>query len=266
MMIQVDKFLDAVRRNAERVREYKLGRDGTGGQCDCIGLSIGAIRLAGGEYKGTHGSNWAARHEVTGLFHVNAPAQLRPGLLVLKAKQPREAGWALPEKYRSDPDQNDYYHAGVVLSASPLLIAHCTTRGDGGGIYYDTKMGNWAYAAELRQVDYAGGAPDQEEEERMKATIWTENGKPANLRAAKSSSSKLVGQIPVGDEVEVITEAAEWAKVIWNGKTGYVLSKFISYPSVGEDQESAGETVTIELPYDLAIALRDQLNEQLGLG
>ena len=267
-MIAMSDFLDAVRRNADRVTDYQLGHDGTGGECDCIGLAIGAVRLAGGKYSGTHGSNWAARHEVAGLCPVTSAAQLRPGQLILKAKRPGEAGWALPDKYRNDPDQNDYYHAGVVLSASPLLIVHCTTRTEGGGIYYDTKMGNWAYAADLKQVDYTGSAPDQEEEQRMKATIWTENGKPANLRGRKSTSSALIGQIPVSDGIEVVEEDGDWAKVIWGTKTGYVLSKFVNYPPVGEgdDQESTGETVSIELPYDLAIRLRDQLNLQLGLG
>lgn len=267
-MVGVNDFVDAVRHNADRVRGYTLGHDGSDGQCDCIGLAIGAIRLAGGKYSGTHGSNWAARHEVVSLMPVASAAQLRPGLMILKAWEPGESGWSLPEKYRNDPDQHDYYHAGVVLSAAPLLIAHCTTRSDGSGIFYDTKMGNWGFAGELRQVDYTGKATEEKEVPGMQASIWTENGKPANMRGRKSTSSALIGQIPVGSQIEVVEEDGDWAKVIWGTKTGYVLSKFVNYAPVGEDSadQGSGETVTIELPYDMAIALREQLIQQLGLG
>ena len=57
-----EQFLEGIQKNIARVREYKLGMDGSGGQCDCIGLIIGAVRLMGGEWKGTHGSNYAARN------------------------------------------------------------------------------------------------------------------------------------------------------------------------------------------------------------
>lgn len=37
--------------------EYQIGRDGTKGKCDCVGLGIGALRRMGIEYSGLHGSN-----------------------------------------------------------------------------------------------------------------------------------------------------------------------------------------------------------------
>lgn len=61
-MISFNTFLDCVQKNINRVNEYRLGMDGRNGQCDCIGLIIGAVRLAGEEWKWTHGSNYSARH------------------------------------------------------------------------------------------------------------------------------------------------------------------------------------------------------------
>lgn len=57
-MIPLSKFLSCVRENAARVREYESGGDGSNGKCDCIGLIIGALALAGFRWPGIHGSNW----------------------------------------------------------------------------------------------------------------------------------------------------------------------------------------------------------------
>lgn len=34
-MIALSKFLDAVKKNVARVKEYLLGHDGSDGYCDC---------------------------------------------------------------------------------------------------------------------------------------------------------------------------------------------------------------------------------------
>lgn len=56
--ISTDAFLAAVQDNAARVQAYEHGHDGSDGLCDCVGLIIGALRLAGIKYSGTHGSNY----------------------------------------------------------------------------------------------------------------------------------------------------------------------------------------------------------------
>ena len=78
-MISLDQFLARVRENAARVREYEQGHDGSDGKCDCIGLIIGALALAGFKWPGIHGSNWAARNAMDGLDYLFFPAQLFPG-------------------------------------------------------------------------------------------------------------------------------------------------------------------------------------------
>ena len=61
-MIPVERFLQCVQENADRIHGYELGHDGSDGKSDCIGLIIGALELAGFRWPGTHGSNWAARY------------------------------------------------------------------------------------------------------------------------------------------------------------------------------------------------------------
>lgn len=140
-------FMTAIFENIARVKEYQLGCDGTDGECDCIGLIIGAVRLMGETWTGTHGSNYAARYHMAGFGPVTSAGALAVGNIVFKARRPVEAKYALPARYSNHPDQNDYYHVGVVTSIDPLEITHCT--GVPGGIKRDTTLGAWKYYGEL---------------------------------------------------------------------------------------------------------------------
>ena len=84
-MVAVDDFLRGVQEIKSEAPTYREGGDGSDGTCDCIGLIIGAIRRAGGRWTGTHGSNYAARFAVDGLFRQVDAADLEPGWLVFKA-------------------------------------------------------------------------------------------------------------------------------------------------------------------------------------
>lgn len=85
MTVNVKKFLTEVEAIASEEPAYKLGHYGQDGLCDCIGLIIGAIRRAGGEWRGTHGSNYAARKEVVALHPIYGSGELQPGEVVFKA-------------------------------------------------------------------------------------------------------------------------------------------------------------------------------------
>lgn len=146
----LEAFIAQVEAIAQASPVYRLGGDGSDGTCDCIGLVIGAIRQAGGAWMGTHGSNYAARYEMRELLPVTDAGELCLGDVVYKARTPGQAGYALPERYKNDPDQRDYYHVGVVTATSPLEITHCT----GPGIVRDTKLGKWVYRGRLKKVDY----------------------------------------------------------------------------------------------------------------
>lgn len=165
--ITLSEFMTGLDKNIARTTEYVNGGDGTGGECDCIGLIIGAIRLAGGSWTGTHGSNYAARYEMSSFAEIPSASSLTYGDIVYKHYTPDESGWSLPGTYDDHEDQNDYYHVGVVIGTDPLEIVHCTTVS--GGIKYDSSLGAWSHYGRLSKVDYSSAGREETEYSRV---IW----------------------------------------------------------------------------------------------
>ena len=137
----IDEFLTNVRRIQAADPRYRLGRDGSDGYCDCIGLVIGAIRRSGGQWRGIHGTNWTARNAMHDLNPLRGAGQLRRGELVFRAHEPGAKGYALPSRSASSADRRDYYHVGVVMQTNPLRILHCS----GGGVKADTSASRWQF-------------------------------------------------------------------------------------------------------------------------
>ena len=227
-MIALANFLQAVKQNAARVTKYHQPGDGSDGLCDCIGLIIGAVRLAGGQWNGTHGSNYAARSEINGM----GPAKFFKGEIVFKAREMHEEKYRLPDKYKAggskyNGDLLDYYHVGVVTNDNPLEITHCTSPGP---IVVDKKKGKWAYGGRLKGVDYdTYDEPTNAERERenMNATVYAENGKPVKMRAKPNTSTNVYWEVPVGAIVEVLDNGETWSKIVYGGRTGYMMTKFL---------------------------------------
>lgn len=230
-MITVEKFLDCVRENAARVTHYESGCcGGYDGGCDCIGLIIGALRLAGEKWDGTHGSNYAARNEIQEPYpyRIKSESELEPGMIVFKAHAPGDSGYDLPSYYDNSPDRNDYYHVGVVMGVGPLDIMHCTKALSLGidGITEDHSLGKWAYYAKLRDVDYSAvpAAPNM----LYKARVVADSGSTVNMRKGPSMNYDIITRINIGDVVDVYGGDAEWQKIYYNGQYGYMMTKFLA--------------------------------------
>ena len=223
------EFVSLVKENKARVNRYLLGGDGTGGGCDCIGLIIGALRLGGEKWQETHGSNYAARYEMKTLEKIQSKNDLMPGHVVYKAKKPGESGWALPSRYMNHKDTNDYYHVGVVTSADPLEITHCT--GVEGGIKIDASVGNWTHYGEIKRVSY-------EEEEPLIMEAYKVTGGKLALRQGASTDNRVILYIPDGERVEAAPREDGWSRVRYSGKLGYSMTKYlqrdINVPSLEE--------------------------------
>ena len=239
-------FLEKVAEIADASPVYRLGGDGSDGTCDCIGLVIGAIRRAGGSWTGTHGSNYAARYEMRELLPVTDAGELCLGDVVYKARTPGQAGYALPERYKKNPDQRDYYHVGVVTATSPLEITHCTSP----GIVRDTKLGKWTYRGRLEKVDYDGA--EGMETMAQTAKVTATSGSAVKMRSKPSTSDGLYWEVPVGDKVQVAYVEGEWAKVRHQGRTGYMMVEYLKMdaqelPAAGSSSGSAGgELITVQ--------------------
>lgn len=268
-MIPIEKFLQCVQENAARIHAYELGHDGSDGKSDCIGLIIGALRLAGFKWPGTHGSNWAARNAMATLDHIADVREMFPGEIVYKAKEPGESGYSLPDQYKNSGDLRDYYHVGVVTGVNPLVITHCTSVA--GGIKRDTAIGNWCFGGKLKYVDYC----EQEEpdmETPYQAIVTADNGKTVNLRAKPDIKSTIIARVTVGATVTVLDELGEWDSVSYYGKTGYMMDKFLwpMHEDEGEDQ-TEGDTVTVpretlDTWADVLEEMAQDIREKLGQG
>ncbi len=242
------QFLQGIRKNAERVNAYQLGMDGADGMCDCIGLVIGAIRLMGGEWKGTHGSNYAARNEMRSFGEIITPAMLSVGDIVYKAKMPGQSGYALPAKYDSHPDHRDYYHVGVVTSVKPLEITHCTSVA--GGIKRDSALGQWQYSGQLIKVG-------------TEAVYYRVTGGVLKMRNGPGVTFTVIDYIPNNARVTFLGDSGEWLFVRYGGKTGYCMKEYL----VAENKptEAADEAV-VTIPLSVAKALQNALNKALEGG
>lgn len=243
----LEAFIAQVEAIAQASPVYRLGGDGSDGTCDCIGLVIGAIRRAGGSWTGTHGSNYAARYEMRELLPVTDAGELCLGDVVYKARTPGQAGYALPERYKNDPDQRDYYHVGVVTATSPLEITHCTSP----GIVRDTKLGKWTYRGRLEKVNYDGTSQEVGTMVQT-ATVVADSGSKVKMRSKPSTSDGLYWEVPVGAEVQVASVDGEWAKVRYQDRTGYMMVEYLEMdvqepPTSGSSSGSTGgELITVQ--------------------
>lgn len=224
-MIPLDKFMRGVDEIIDSKPVYKLGGDGRAGLCDCIGLIIGAIRRAGGTWSGTHGSNYAARNEMQSL---ESPPRLEVGAAVYKYHEQGQAGWNLPAAYKNHPDQNDYYHVGVVLSVSPLRIAHCTSWSGGSGIKIDTTLGKWKHGGRIKGVAYHDNySPPKEVTRSMTGRIDLPPERNVFLRIKPDKSSGWFARVDGGEVVEIVSTTDNWVRVRYGGYDGYIDSRYV---------------------------------------
>ena len=241
-MIPLDTFLRCIRENAARVHEYEQGHDGSDGKCDCIGLIIGALALAGFKWPGIHGSNWAARNAMSTFGYIADVREMFLGEIVYKAREPGEDKYALPSRYDDSGDLRDYYHVGVVTKVDPLEITHCTSVP--GGIQRDSKMGNWRWGGKLKYVNYDEGGSQMEP--ICQATVHADNDYPVKMRAQASTKAEILAKIPQGTIVDVLgivgSDEGDWAFILYGDMTGYMMTKFL-LPANAD--EPSGETVPV---------------------
>ena len=242
------QFMDGLKKNIDRIREYQLGMDGTGGKCDCIGLIIGAIRLAGGKWTGTHGSNYAARNEMVFLRPIESADELEVNDIVYKALKPGDEDYALPSKYKGHPDQKDYYHVGVVTKVNPLQITHCT--GVAGGIKRDTTLGKWGYVGRLNLTnDQIENGNDQIE--------YIVTGGRLKVRNSASTKANVVDYLEEGTLVKGTPYDNDWVQV----PGGYSMAAFLKNITA-----EGVEDITLTIPLSAAKALLTALKRALEGG
>ena len=70
-----------------------------------------------------------------------------------------------------------------------------------------------------------------------KAKVEAEKGSTVNLRAGPTMSDRIIRQIPVGTEVDVLTEIYDWSFIDTGESSGYMKAEFLR--RINEDPEPA---------------------------
>ena len=65
-----------------------------------------------------------------------------------------------------------------------------------------------------------------------------------NVRSGPSTSSSILGSLSKGTSVQVISESNGWAKIKYNGSTGYVSSKYLSTSTNSSTSTSASKVIS----------------------
>lgn len=63
------------------------------------------------------------------------------------------------------------------------------------------------------------------------ATVSTARGRFLNFRSAPASGNNIVGQIPSGARLRVISGDSDWCRVEYQGRDGYVMASFLRFDS-----------------------------------
>lgn len=129
------------------------------------------------------------------------------------------------------------------------------------------RIGLWDrfdYGQHINQILNQDSNQNERDESPMLYTgiITSSNGKGANLRSKKSTSSDLIVRMGEGDSVEVLEDDGSWLKVTYGTYTGYVLKSLVAQA----DYEKETTPVTVTLPYNIALELRDALINAMGVG
>lgn len=170
---------------------------------DCSGLFTWAFKQLGGYMY--HGSNtmWnkycTAKGNLSGGKRTDGKT-LKPGTAVFVLK-----------------NGNDRSHVGLYIGNGEVIEASSTSTG-----VIKSKITNskWAEWGELKGVDYGEETPNS----NVGSAVV--NAVRVALRTGPSTNDSILVRVDKGERVQVLGES--WTKVSYQGKTGYMMSKFLS--------------------------------------
>lgn len=70
------------------------------------------------------------------------------------------------------------------------------------------------------------------------AKVYADNGLPVRMRNQPSTNGKVIEQIPVGTEVDVLEDTGDWAMINDQGVVGYMMKKFLKPADESNDSSS----------------------------
>lgn len=183
---------------------------------DCSGLFYWAFKELGGSIY--HGSNTIYKSYCTSKGKLNKNGrtdgkELKPGTAVFTG------------------NDSNHGHIGLYIGNDIVIEASGT---NAGVITTKISNGKWTYWGELKGVNYnANTATTTTSTQTTTAPVTTTTGRTAvvtgnrlALRQQPSTSAGVIMRVNTGETVELI-EDTDWVKVKYNGKTGYMMTKYL---------------------------------------
>lgn len=110
--------------------------------------------------------------------------------------------------------------------------------GSGQWYYVSTPDGKTGYM----HSDYltiTGSITGGQLDENTQAYVTSQNGKSVRLRSGPSKSYSVITSFPVGTPVTILISGDEWCKVRIEGRTGYMMTEFLTNTGATVDQSVA---------------------------
>lgn len=196
---------------------------------DCSGLFAWSFSQFGGKI--AHGSNsiWndycSDKGTIKGGKRTDGMTLL-PGTAVFTSKGDRHNHIGL------------YVGNGLVIEAQGAQTGVVTSK------ITNSKWTHWGELKNVRYEEKTDTDSGEKGDELMNATVVLParaKGSSVNMRAKPDQKDGvLIDKVPVGTEVEVLSDEGQWCQIRYNGITGWMMSNYLEYQGQGGE---SGDTL-----------------------
>ncbi|PEK96001.1 C40 family peptidase [Bacillus mycoides] len=125
------------------------------------------------------------------------------------------------------------YHSviGGVLNGTTLNVV-----GSENGWFKVNYQGKTGYVSSEFVKFVKGGTATPEQPKQPEQGVIGDyyiNASALNVRSGEGTNYRIIGALPQGQKVQVISENSGWSKINYNGQTGYIGTRFLSKTPVG---------------------------------
>ncbi|MBR3764073.1 MAG: SH3 domain-containing protein [Clostridia bacterium] len=101
-------------------------------------------------------------------------------------------------------------------------------------------------------------------DENTQAYVTSGNGKSVRMRTGPSKSYSTIASYPVGTPVTILISGDDWCKVRINGRTGYMMTEFLTTTNTGSGSATTGTTAYVTSANGLSVNLRSGASKLYG--
>ncbi len=129
---------------------------------------------------------------------------------------------------RSTKNPKKMQHTGIYFGDGTFMDSRGTKSGVIGPNSMDSyPWTHWAIPPQLNDGSVEPSKPVEVIKVAYQAKVTATSGGTVNARKSPSSSADVVFKVALGQIVDVTSVTGDWSAIIWNGKSGYMMSKFL---------------------------------------